>query len=121
MTNPLSGSLVWEKWLTKVAVDLVPQTGKYFVEFACGPASAKVEGSVMTNIPANKVETTFEEKFKATKGKQKPEYYYTSATEKVKDVLISKIGGPGAELEQSGQTVTNDQTDEEPLEVNTKA
>ena len=39
----------------------------------------------------------------------------------MKDVLISKIGGPGAELEQSGQTVTNDQTDEEPLEVNTKA
>ena len=67
------------------------------------------------------VKTVFEQKFSAKKGKQKPEYYYTATGEKVKDVLISKIGGPGAELEQSGQTVTNTQTDEEALEVNIDA
>ncbi len=119
-TNPLAGSLVWEKFKKKVAIDLVPQTGEWFVEFQCGPAAAKVKGSVMTNVPVNKAEVKVEQKFTAKKGKQKPEYYYNASDEKIKDVLISKIGGPGAELEQSGQTVTNIQTDEESLEVNTK-
>jgi hypothetical protein len=120
-TNPLAGTLVWEKFGSKVAIDLVPQTGELFVEFTCGPATAKVTGSVLTSLPANKSQTKIEEKFTAKKGKQKPEFYYTSKTAKVKDVLISKIGGPQAELEQSGQTVTNVQTDEEALEINTKA
>jgi hypothetical protein len=120
-TNPLAGSLVWEKYGKKVAIDLVPQSGELFVEFTCGPANAKVKGSVLTNVPANKSETKIEEKFTAKKGKQKPEYYYTSKTEKVKDVLLSKIGGPGAVYEQSGQTITNVQIDEEALEVNTIA
>ncbi len=120
-TNPLAGTLVWEKYGKKVAIDLVPQSTELFVEFACGPANAKVKGSVLTNIPANKSETKIEEKFTAKKGKQKPEYYYTSKTEKVKDVLFSKLGGPGAAYEQSGQTITNVQVDEEALEVNTVA
>jgi hypothetical protein len=118
VTNLLSGTLVWEKYGSKVAIDLVPQSTELFVEFECGPANVKVKGSVLTNIPANVVKTTFEEKFKATKGKQKPEFYYTSKTEKVKDVLSSKIGP--TEFEQAGQTITNTQTDEEALEVNTK-
>jgi hypothetical protein len=121
VTNPLAGTLVWEKYGTKVAIDLVPQSTELFVEFNCGPATAKVKGSVLTNIPDDKAETKVDEKFTAKKGKQKPEYYYTSKTEKTKDVLITKIGGAGAELEQSGQTITNVQTDEEALEVNTVA
>lgn len=119
VTNPLAGTLVWEKYGKTVAIDLTPQSGEWFVEFTCGPANAKVKGSVLTNIPADKAETKVDEKFTAKKGKQKPEYYYSSKTEKVKDVLISKIGGPNAELEQSGQTITNVQTDEEALEINT--
>ncbi|HTZ63705.1 MAG TPA: hypothetical protein VMB51_06335 [Solirubrobacteraceae bacterium] len=121
VTNPLAGTLVWEKYSKKVAIDLVPQATELFAEFECGPAAAKVKGSVLTNIPANKMETKIEEKFTAKKGKQKPEYYYTSKTEKVKDVLMSKIGGPGAAYEQAGQTITNVQIDEEALEVNTVA
>lgn len=118
-TNLLAGALRWENASkSKVAIDLVPQSGEWFVEFQCGPAAAKVKGSVMTNVPVDVVKTVFEQKFTAKTGKQKPEYYYTATGEKVKDVLISKIGGPGAELEQSGQTVTNTQTDEEPLELN---
>lgn len=120
-TNPLAGTLVWEKYGKKVAIDLVPQAGELFVEFSCGPANAKVKGSVLTNIPADKAEIKVDEKFTAKKGKQKPEYYYTSKTEKTKDVLISKVGGPAAEFEQSGQTISNIQTDEEALEVNTVA
>lgn len=119
--NLLSGTLRWETATkSKVAIDLIPQTGELFVEFNCGPIPVAVRGSVMTNIPANKIETVFEEKFTAKSGKQKPEYYYTATGEKVKDVLFSKIGG-SAPLEQAGQNVTNTQTDEEALEVNTKA
>lgn len=118
VTNPLSGTLVWEKFKSKVAIDLVPQATELFVEFECGPANAKVKGSVLTNIPADVVKTKFEEKYTAAKGKQKPEYYYTASDEKVQDVLSAKLGGPAAVFEQSGQTVTNSQTDEEPLEVN---
>ena len=102
MTNPLAGQLVWEKFKKKTAIDLVPQSTELFVEFQCGPANAKVKGSVLANIPADVVRTSFEERFTAKKGKQKPEFYYTASGEKVQDVLISKIGGPGAELEQSG-------------------
>jgi hypothetical protein len=120
-TNLLAGTLVWEKYGKKVAIDLMPQTGELFVEFECGTAPVKVKGSVLTNIPDDKAETKVEEKFTAKKGKQKPEYYYTSKTTKIRDVLASKLGGPGVEYEQSGQTVTNTQTDEEALEVNTVA
>ncbi len=120
-TNLLAGTLVWEKFGKKVAIDLVPQSTELFVEFQCGPANAKVKGSVLAPLPVNKAQTTFEEKFNAKYGKQKPEYYYTSKTEKVKDVLLAKLGGPAAEFEQSGQTINNSQTDEEALEINTKA
>ena len=121
VTNPLAGTLVWENATKKkVAIDLVPQETELFVEFQCG-GPVKVKGSVLTNVPADKVVTTITEKFTAKKGKQKPEYYYTASKEKVQDVLISKIGGAGAELEQSGQTVTNVQTDEEAGEINTVA
>ncbi|HTZ63713.1 MAG TPA: hypothetical protein VMB51_06375 [Solirubrobacteraceae bacterium] len=120
-TNLLAGTVVWEKYAKKVAIDLVPQSTELFVEFQCGPANAKVKGSVLAPLPVNKAQTTFEEKFSAKYGKQKPEYYYTSKTEKVKDVLLAKLGGPAAEFEQSGQTINNSQTDEEALEINTKA
>lgn len=121
-TNPLAGTLVWEAFSlttgrgTKVAIDLVPQSGELFVEFQCGPAFVKVKGSVLTNVPVDKALTKLEMKFTAKKGKQKPEYYYITKTEKIQDVLIAKIGA--TEFEQAGQTITNVQTAEEPLEVN---
>ena len=49
-------------------------------------------------------------------GRQKPEFYETASGEKVKDVLLSKLGE--REFEQAGQKITNTQTDEEALEVN---
>ena len=117
VTNLLAGDLVWEQYKKKVAIDLFPQSTELLVEFQCGPANAKVKGSVMANVPVDSMKTTVEQKFSAKKGKQKPEYYYTATDEKVKDVLISKIGA--TEFEQAGQTVTNVQTGEEELEVNT--
>ena len=106
-----------EQYKKKVAIDLFPQSTELLVEFERGPANAKVKGSVMANVPVDSMKTTVEQKFSAKKGKQKPEYYYTATDEKVKDVLISKIGA--TEFEQAGQTVTNVQTGEEELEVNT--
>jgi hypothetical protein len=118
VVNLLAGTLRWENSTkTKVAIDLVPQSGELFVEFQCGPATAKVKGSVMTNVPVDVVKTQFELKFTAKTGKQKPEFYYTSTGEKIKDVLFSKLTANG-EFEQAGQTITNVQTDEEPLELN---
>jgi hypothetical protein len=120
VTNLLAGTLRWENTKkSKVALDLVPQSAARFVEFTCGPIPVFVQGSVMTNVPVNITKTVFELKFNAKVGKQKPEYYYTSTGEKVKDVLFAKFGGSG-ELEQAGQTITNTQTDEEALELNTK-
>ncbi len=117
ITNVLSGSLQWEnKELKHVALDLVPESGEYFVEFTCGPANAKVKGSVLVNVKAGKMETKPVEKYSGKGGKQKPEFYQTASGEKIKDVLESKLGA--TEFEQAGQTVTNDQTDEEALEVN---
>lgn len=118
-TNMLAGQLVWEKFGKKVAIDLFPQSGELLAEFTCGPAKTRVKGSVMASLPVDEMEQMVEQKFEAKTGKQKPEYYYTSKTVKVKDVLYSAIGGAGAEFEQAGQTVTNVQEDEEALEVNT--
>lgn len=116
VTNPLVGELHWEnKASKKVSLDLVPAMGELFVQFVCGPAAAEVKGSILVPLKADKMETSPVEKFKASKGKQKPEAYETSTGEKVVDVLQSKIGA--TEFEQSGQTVTNTQVDEEALEI----
>ena len=71
VTNPLSGSLVWEKFKKKVAIDLVPQSGEWFVEFTCGPATCKVKGSVMANVPVNKSETKVDREVHRQKGQTK--------------------------------------------------
>ena len=53
VTNPLAGQLVWEKWLNEESRSIWSRRRRQLlVEFPCGLASAKVEGSVMTNIPA---------------------------------------------------------------------
>jgi hypothetical protein len=117
VVNPLAGEIHWEnKAKKKTAQDLVPETGELFVVFSCGPATAEVKGSVLVNIKAGKMEKKVVEKFSGKGGKQKPEDYETASGEKVKDVLISKIGA--TPFEQAGQTVTNTQEDEEALEVN---
>ena len=90
-----------------------------FVEFRCGPANAKVKGSVMTNLPVEQSGDDVRTRNSLPKTANRNRNTITQATgEKVKDVLLSKIGGPAAELEQAGQTITNSQTDEEALEIN---
>jgi hypothetical protein len=116
-TNTLAGTIVWEnKPKHKTALDLVPASTELFVEFNCGPLNAKVKGSVLTNVKAGEMKTVIPLKFTDVEGRQKPEFYETASGEKVKDVLLSKLGE--REFEQAGQKITNTQTDEEALEVN---
>jgi hypothetical protein len=83
-TNPLAGTLVWEKFGKKVAIDLVPQSTELFIEFQCGPANIKVKGSVLTNVPADKSETAVSMKFTAKKGKLKKENKNPNTTTRLK-------------------------------------
>lgn len=118
-TFPLAGELVWEnKAKKKVAVDLFAESGVLLAKFVCGPSRIEVRGAVLVNIPAGKMETTFAEKYSSKKGIQKPAAYENAKGEKVPAILETDASGLTKNWEQSGQTVTNTQTDEEALEVN---
>jgi hypothetical protein len=98
----------------KLALDLYPvgKTG-LFIEFACGATlTVAVRGSVLTPVKSNTMMTTGELKFKATKGKQKPERFEGQP----KDILEASF--TGKPFEQAGQTITTKVTSEEPLELN---
>jgi hypothetical protein len=98
----------------KLALDLYPagKTG-LFIEFTCGATlTIAVRGSVLTPMKSNTMKTTEELKFKATKGKQKPEGFEGEP----KDILEASFSGKP--YEQSGQTITSKVTSEEPLELN---
>lgn len=118
-TFPLAGELVWEtKAKKKVAVKLFAESGELLAKFVCGPSRVEVRGAVLVNIPAGKMETTFAEKYSAKKGIQKPTAYENAKGEKVPAILETDASGLTKGWEQSGQTITNTQTDEEALEVN---
>lgn len=118
-TNALTGLLVWEnKAKKKVALKLSAQTGEVLAQFKCGPASVEVRGAVLVNVPTLKMEEKFALKYSAKKGVQKPDVYETESGEKVKAYLETNGAGLTKGWEQSGQTVTNTQTNEELLEVN---
>ena len=119
-TFPLAGELVWEnKTKKKVAVNLFAESGELLAKFVCGPSRVEVRGAVLVNIPAGKMESTFAEKFSTKKGVQKPDAYENAKGEKVPTFLEADASGLTKGWEQAGQTITNTQTDEEALEVNT--
>jgi hypothetical protein len=118
VTSLLEGVLGWEaKVKNKVALDLLPvgyepgQAGP-FMKFSCGSTSVLVQGSVIVPIKANKMSSTATLKFKASKGKQKPESFETGP----KDVLEESVNG-GA-LERTGLSATITQTNGAQVEVN---
>ena len=97
----------------KVGLDLFPvgNIGSV-IEFSCGASTVSLRGSVIVPVKANKMSLTQVLKFKASKGKQKPE----SFAEDSKDVLEASFdGGP---FEQTGLTIAATQTSEEAVEVN---
>jgi hypothetical protein len=114
VTNSLEGVVGFEnKAAKKTAFDLYPagRTG-LFIEFACGPLSVAVRGSVLVPITSDKMLTSLKLKYKATKGKQQVEHFEGQPN----DILETSFkGGP---FEQSGQTITTTLTTEEKIELN---
>ncbi len=118
VSRPLEGMLGVEKSgastaRDRIGLDLFPagKTGALF-EFACGATAVAVRGSAITPVKSSKMSASLALKFKAAKGRQKPEGF----AEEAKDVLeASFAGGP---YEQAGLTLAANQSGEEPLEVN---
>ena len=116
VTNPLEGRLgVENKLKKKLALDLfpTPADGGLYVTFNCGfSLHITVGGSVLVNVPSDKMLTSMTLKYKATKGHQKPEHFEGEPN----DVLIAEINK--IKPEQSGITITSTQVGEEALEAN---
>jgi hypothetical protein len=119
-TSALGGVLGVEKVGTKtpandkLALELHSEAGNV-AEFSCAGIPVVVKGSVLHNATANKMSLTTTEKFKATKGKQKPEHFAGGAAKE--HILESnKAGGP---FEQAGQSIESITTYEEKVEAST--
>jgi hypothetical protein len=115
-TSTLEGRIGWEvKASKKVALDLRPAgSAVSFLEYQCaGAAPSSVGGSVLVPVVEDKMVASAPLKFKAAKGRQKPEAFEGDAT----DVLLSSLGG--GVFEQTGLRVTMTEVGEEAMEVNT--
>ncbi len=117
ITRALEGELGVEKTgatnaKNKIGLDLYP-AGKSgpVMEFACGSTTVTVQGSVIVPIKPNKMSSTQALKFKAAKGKQKPESFVAGP----KDILEESFNSPP--FEQTGLTMDITQTNGEPVEV----
>lgn len=116
VTNPLEGKLGFENKLRKkIALDLFPTAadGGLYVTFNCTVAlHITVGGSVLVNVPSDKMLTALTLKYVAKGAKQKPEHFEGEPN----DTLVSEINGK--KPEQSGINIISTQTGEEPLEAN---
>jgi hypothetical protein len=112
-TKTLEGELGWEAKAGKsVALDLYPvgKTGA-FMEYHCiGGVPVTVAGSILAPVEADKMLLTTPLKYKASKGKQKPEQFEGGPL----DVLTAN----GKVSEQLGETASLTQTNEEAVEIN---
>jgi hypothetical protein len=110
----LEGDLGFQdKPAKKVALDLRPAGGTGPVmEYVCNGVTTVLTGSVLVPVKVDKMAATLALKYKASKGKQKPE----SVEGGEKDVLLSSLdaGTP----EQAGLTLTTTEKNEEELEIN---
>ena len=116
VTRALEGELGVEKLgatsaKNKIALDLHPKTG-VVAQFTCGATTVDVQGSVIVPIKSNKMYLTQALKFKASKGKQKPESFVGGP----KDVLEESFNSPP--FQQAGLTMDITETNVEAVEVN---
>jgi hypothetical protein len=118
VTNTLEGVLGVEELgaeprLNKIGEELFPvgRSGP-MSEFSCGGLQETISGAIISPVTSNLMKLTVTIKSKAVKGKQRPEHF----VEQPAELLLAKIesGGP----EQSGQTLTTQQTNEEKVEIN---
>jgi phospholipase C len=113
VTKALEGVLGWEnKAEHKIADDLFAvESAGPIAEFVCGAASMTVRGSVLGPIIAGHMLSTATLKYSEAGGKQKPERFEGQASA----ILESSILGGG--FEQTGLTLTTDQTNGEAIEA----
>ncbi len=120
VTNELEGIVGWEnKARKKTALELHPAksvASHLFIEFECTGLVVKVRGNVLVAIKNDKMTESETLKFKATKGKQKPEIWEESASPAILEAAFSNFKG-GA-FEQAGQNITSTVKGEEKLELN---
>jgi hypothetical protein len=109
VTNELEGLVGWEnKASKKTALQLSPAKSVksgLFIEFECSGLVVKVRGHVLVPIKNDKMTATETLKFKATKGKQKPEKWEESSSPAILEASFSNFKG-GA-YEQAGQDITS--------------
>jgi hypothetical protein len=117
VTSPLGGALGVEKTGTKppfnnkLAEELHSESGNV-AEFSCAGLKVVVKGAVLHPVTTNKPVETTTEKFKATKGKQKPEKFVGGP------VITLESNTNGGPFERSGQTIEAIVKFEEKLEAN---
>lgn len=117
-TKTLEGTLGWKVKTTKrVALDLYPvgKTG-VVMEYRCiGGVPIALSGSILVPVTVDKMLGTTTLKYKASKGKQKPEAFEGESA----GVLTASLNGEASE--QIGVTATVTQVNEEAVEINALA
>ena len=120
ITNELEGIVGWEnKERKKTDLELHPAKSVpsgFFIEFECAGLVVKVKGKVLVPIKNDKMTETETLKFKATKGKQKPEKWEESPSPAILEASFSNF--KGGEFEQAGQNIVSTVKGEEKLELN---
>jgi hypothetical protein len=118
VTHPLEGALgIIRLGETSVkdaiGLDLfaVGRTGPV-VEFSCGASAVSVRGSLIAPVPRNSMRLTATLKYRARKGKQKPEHFVGEP----KDVLEASLNAQA--FEAMGLTLKATLSNEERVEVN---
>jgi hypothetical protein len=119
-TSPLGGVLGVEKVGTKtpendkLALELHSEAGNV-AEFSCAGIPVVVKGSVLHPATTNKMSLTTTEKFKATKGEQKPDKFAGGPV----DQHILESNKAGGAFEEAGQSIESVTTGEEKIEAST--
>jgi hypothetical protein len=100
----------------KIGLDLSASEGAGTVlQFTCGVTTVSVRGSVIAPVKSNKTSLSSPLKFKAAKGKQRPQSFAGEPA----DVLEASFDG-GA-FERAGLTLAATQTSEEAVEIDSVA
>ena len=120
VTNELEGIVGWEnKAKKKTDLELYPAksvASGLFIEFSCQGLVVKVRGKVLVPVKNDTMTETTTLKYKATKGKQKPEKWEESPERAILEASFSNYKG-GA-YEQAGQDITSTVKGQEKLELN---
>jgi hypothetical protein len=121
VTAPLEGVLGIQKVGTnpplnsQVALELHAQAGENVIEFKCSGNPFVVRGSILRDMPANKMASSYQERYAQHNGEQKPDGF-VGEPEDAHTLELSIAGGPFEELGWSVSFLTSY---EEKVEIST--